>query len=1321
MFLAWRRVAGEALLAACVCGLASAGLEGAREGTRAFTPQTLQAPQATPGSAEDIATAAAFVDDYYAALNAADLEAVIRLWSREMPVRGQMAAALARQFDRERPTFSDLRIARTTITGDRARLLIRATVRTTPTAAAAATTAPSTPAPSSSAPSTSAPIAVAPPASSASPSATSSSTSDATDLPDSRASQPREAAGVTLRTVFLLSRDPGGWRLYEEKSPTQDLADRLAEAESEAAADRLTEEEVYAAPDAVLLVARALLAAGGSAMSRGQYAEALRAYARAERLAEGARARALAAPAVCDSFIAESWLFRAFVHLYQRPTPEPERALAPLTRALAIYEAGHETSRIAETRQAMGTAAYALGDYAGALAEWERALAGHRATGDAPSIVRAQLGIGNVRYLFAEPDAARAAYGEALALSSASPETSADAIRALQGLGRVAVSLGDYAGGREQHAQALVRLERSGSRGEQAAALMEIGRTDFLRGRLEDARAQYAKALAIEEELSDRAGQGDVLQALALVDVLNADAAAAIATYTRSAAAYMQAASRREADVGVGQALLGRASVWLDTRDEPRALADFTDSLARFEAARDVEGAARAQLGLAMTHVLGRRAAEALASAARADASAERLGLPDIRWQAQLEAGRARLLAGERDQAKAAFDAAVRIMEESRLESVRDARTPARRAAPHAALVDWHIAVGDAAGALLAADDGKRRVLEDLLQPFRARLTSGIDTARAAEEARLVGRRVSLLAQLRRERDRASSDAARLASLQQALGEARAATEAWQRDVARDAPRVPFIRGEARFSSLDALEAALPDDAALIQFVSSDDRLFVIVATTRAAASPEARAREPGTPDARASEAGARDARLSRLELRAYARDVTRADLADRVWHFANAVARGTQDTKANDAPDARGRPARVASSDAGTASTTTAAAESDAARSGAGDAAGDAESRALFELLLGPARAQLAGRSALIVVPDDVLWLLPFEALDTRPLLETRPPLDTRSSAASEQAAEASPAEPSTAASASASRSAGAPRYLTELASITYLPSVATWLARPATVADSDSPMPTPPASSASTSSSAAPRSDASPPSHVHFAAASIVDISPLQSTITLAADDAGGELPAAASSASAASSSASSASPGAAPATPTAATATPPSHPVASVRPAPVQPAPVLQTPVLPTPVLPAIGQPATARPSTDPSATDLPASDQPATAADWLTRSLSAELAIIPEVTQSPERLRLDVGRLGMVAVACSLATAGVPRTLVARRALDPATRARVLRDVTDALTRSSSPSDVAGAVRAAIAAARADRALGDPRHWAIWLPIGPPATR
>jgi hypothetical protein len=105
-------------------------------------------------------------------------------------------------------------------------------------------------------------------------------------------------------------------------------------------------------------------------------------------------------------------------------------------------------------------------------------------------------------------------------------------------------------------------------------------------------------------------------------------------------------------------------------------------------------------------------------------------------------------------------------------------------------------------------------------------------------------------------------------------------------------------------------------------------------------------------------------------------------------------------------------------------------------------DTAG-AAARTLYDQLLGPARAQLADRRDLVIVPDDSLWTLPFEALQAR-----------------------------------------ADHALDEDATITLLPSVAAWILKPAQM---DAP---------ATEETA---------TQVLVAAGTVSDVTPLQSTLTL------------------------------------------------------------------------------------------------------------------------------------------------------------------------------------------------------------------------
>ncbi len=168
-----------------------------------------------------------------------------------------------------------------------------------------------------------------------------------------------------------------------------------------------------------------------------------------------------------------------------------------------------------------------------------------------------------------------------------------------------------------------------------------------------------------------------------------------------------------------------------------------------------------------------------------------------------------------------------------------------------------------------------------------------------------------------------------------------------------------YQRGEAKFTSLDPLAAALPPNAAFIHFVVGDDRTSVIVATHPRASSDGSSARTDG------GDEGTNRQAAPRLDVHAFTVALTRQQLAEQVWRYTDGIAKKADTVMA--------------------------------------------DGRALYDLLLAPAADRIAGRTTLVIVPDDALWTLPFEALM---------PADGR--------------------------------YLIEDAAITLLPSAAAWLSRP-------------------------------------------------------------------------------------------------------------------------------------------------------------------------------------------------------------------------------------------------------------------------------
>lgn len=1091
-------------------------------------PAPAAPPVSTTPSAADVEAITGAVQGYFAALNARDLDAGLRLWHEKSPEAAVIKQTMPQVFEARDPLWSDVEVAVLSVEGTRARarVLFKVELRRPP------------------------PQVARPP--------------------------------ITTRDVMELTRVGTAWRLFAEKSESQDTAERLIAAPDDAALTRIFTEE---RDQMTLNMVRALLGVAAYAAAQQKWDTAITGYSRAIRLAE--------APVVPltenekQANMAEMHLATALSGLAQaliaKPQPDVPRAIELLTRSLDLSERTNSEVGVINTLQALGNAYYTAGEYAEALDRYQRVLPVAAKQQDTDAIARTNLGIGNVQYLFGQYDLARAAYASSVEIYDTARDQ--DALpRALQGLGRVFAATGDFDAARAQFQRALTLLARTIQKSDQAGVMCDLGRLDFQQGRLADARTQFQNGLTLAESITDAFNIGRAQYSLGLVDAVERNFDSAVERYTRAAEALMRMAPPNTDSAG--QAILARASVRFEQRDLPRALEDFTTCFTMFEKIRNREGMARASLGLAMVHRRNKDAKLALDVATRAYDLGERAAAPDVRWQARYEAGQGWLLAGNAVRARQAFEEAIRILEDTRFEGGADAeaQAPSQRAAPYVALVESHIARGDATAALIAADAAKRRMIEDLLRPFNFRLTRGLAPERQAEERRLVNQRVTLFRQVRRERDLPKPNTARIAKLEQSLAAARASNLEWNQALARDLPAVAYQRGSATLTSLDPLAAVLAPDAALVHFIVGDDRTSVIVAT-HAKTEPEGRGDvAPAPPEAAAiasATAPRAEALAAPLDVFAFTVPVTRAQLADQVWRFTEGIAQR--------------------------ADTVT------------------ADARALYDLLLAPARERLAGRATLVVVPDDALWTLPFEALM---------PADDR--------------------------------YLIQNATITAVPSAATWVAQP------------PPASAATSTASSVNGSPADAGTwRSAFAAwaatGEFSDTSPLQTRLTFVTGDLPPLRPDTPEPPSAA-----------AEARPLPEGATPQPDATSASR-ATTTNATTLRAEVSGAGSAPAVaGTVATPRDATN------PATQAGATLAAWelFDREAGADEVLLADVRPKAERLRLDAGRLGATGLYWALQVAGARRVVVARRGL---------------------PTDVQVATTLP---------LPHPYEWATWLVMGPP---
>jgi CHAT domain-containing protein len=240
-------------------------------------------------------------------------------------------------------------------------------------------------------------------------------------------------------------------------------------------------------------------------------------------------------------------------------------------------------------------------------------------------------------------------------------------------------------------------------------------------------------------------------------------------------------------------------------------------------------------------------------------------------------------------------------------------------------LTDLLITEGDMVGALAYAERAKARVLLDLLQRGRVNITTAMTPDDREREDALRAALATANTRLQRQRSQASNDQEALGALEAEVRNARVGYESFQTSLYAAHPELRLRRGQAPLFDASQAAAILPDaGTAAIEFVVGEQQTYLFVLT-----------RAPDRPDSGVDGPAATTLRVHRIALE-------RDELTGLVSEFRTDVAT---------------RNLRVRES---------------ASR--------------LFQLLLGPAHAELAGKSAIVIVPDGILWELPFQALQPSP-----------------------------------------------------------------------------------------------------------------------------------------------------------------------------------------------------------------------------------------------------------------------------------------------------------------------------------------------
>jgi len=561
----------------------------------------------------------------------------------------------------------------------------------------------------------------------------------------------------------------------------------------------------------------------------------------------------------------------------------------------------------------LATVSYVRGEYRPALASYREALEIYEKREEGTAIGRTLVSVGNVQYLQAEYDAATASYRRALALLIEGQDTQGASF-ARGGLARVLAAQGDIAAALDMYGQVLAdaRIQASYDprlKNNVATTLENIGELYFRLANTDKARAAFEEARALVD--ADQEFSARLFDRLGLTELVAGRFDVALADYTDSRARYELAKNGE-----------GVAHAWVGTGFSQTAREKFTDAMTAyrtairmFESQRQAGESGRAWLGLSLAQSGAKDYAAALESAEKVRGIARAIESPDLLWRADVRAGEALRKLARFDQARRSFQDAIDSIDRIAADAPT---TPEARGQLDDSASAWTglaltlAAQSDGAGALAAAEGRLAHLRRMDLAAFQRDIVRGATAEEQAEEQEIVRDIISARAQLRAERNAPRPDAARIEKLEQQLSAAAARrTEQQDRLYAR-LPQLQQWRGLRQPPQAADVNALVPGThGLLVEYLLGDEDLLVIAA-------------------ARGENAAEITARIVPANRRT----------------LAEAIADALQAPPLQDG------------------------------------SAWKQKSVSLTKTLLDPIALILAGRDRLIVVPDDLLWKVPFEAL---------------------------------------------------------------------------------------------------------------------------------------------------------------------------------------------------------------------------------------------------------------------------------------------------------------------------------------------------
>lgn len=534
---------------------------------------------------------------------------------------------------------------------------------------------------------------------------------------------------------------------------------------------------------------------------------------------------------------------------------------------------------------------------------------------------------------------------------------------ALNNIGNVLRRQGNYAQALEQYQKSLSIKEELGDKRGAANSFINIGIVNYLRGNYAEALTHFQKSLKISEEIDYKAGVSSALNNIGNVHVSQGNYAQALEQYQRSLKISEQLANKQviagtlnnigrvhasqgnyeqalehyskglkvseeiENKLEVANALGNIGDVHYLQRNYAQALGKYQNSLRISEEINDQQGISVRLNSIGNVLASQGNQAQALEQYRNSLRIKSEIGYKEGTASILTSIGNLYLSQGNNRLAREYLTNAIAAAEEARRDVVGDERQQQQffqmLLAPYHYMVKLSVDEKKPVDAFGFAERVKGRALLDTLEKGRAPITKAMTADEESQEQRLNADVVSLNIQINRENLRNQPDKAILSDLQAQLEKARASYEAFQINLYAAHPELKIQRGQMKPISLEEASRLIPDsDTAVLEYVVTEDRTYLFVLTKEQRPRPQ------------------QGSSADIPTVSVYTIDVKQKDLAGRVERF-----RGRLTQKDNEFSDF---------------------------------------ARQLYDLLIGPARSYLKDQTSLIIVPDGVLWEVPFQALQS-------------------------------------------------------------------------------------------------------------------------------------------------------------------------------------------------------------------------------------------------------------------------------------------------------------------------------------------------